>query len=123
MAEIEDVGPIMAQSVVNFMKEKHNIEFIDRLKRAGVNCVFDEDLTVSDLRFEGKTFVLTGTLSKYKRQEASKIIESFGGKTSSSVSKNTDFVLAGSDAGSKLTKAQSLGVTVISEDDFQNMIK
>ena len=70
----------------------------------------------------GKTFVLTGTLEKYTRDEASSIIEKFGGKTSSSVSKKTDYVLAGEEAGSKLTKAQELGVTIISEAEFKTMI-
>ena len=74
-----------------------------------------------DNRFEGKTFVLTGSLEKYTRKEAEDIIEKFGGKTSGSVSKKTDYVLAGEDAGSKLTKAQSLGVTVISEAEFEEM--
>ncbi len=122
MAKIEDVGTIMAQSVVEFMSNAQNIEFIERLKRAGVDCVYEEE-AVTDKRFDGKTFVLTGTLTKYTRQEASKIIESLGGKTSSSVSKKTDFVLSGVEAGSKLTKAQSLGVAVLSEDDFENLIK
>ena len=76
----------------------------------------------SDNRFEGKTFVLTGTLEKYTRDEASKIIEDFGGKTSSSVSKKTDYVLAGEEAGSKLTKAENLGVKIISEQEFEKMI-
>ena len=75
----------------------------------------------SDNRFEGKTFVLTGSLQKYTRKEAEDIIEKFGGKTSGSVSKKTDYVLAGEDAGSKLTKAQSLGVTIISEEEFEKM--
>ena len=77
----------------------------------------------TDNRFEGKTFVLTGALSKYSRDEASDIIEKLGGKTSSSVSKKTSYVLAGEDAGSKLTKAQNLGVTVITEEEFEEMIK
>ena len=77
----------------------------------------------TDNRFEGKTFVLTGALSKYSRDEASDIIEKLGGKTSSSVSKKTSYVLAGEDAGSKLTKAQNLGVTVITEEEFEDMIK
>ena len=74
-----------------------------------------------DDRFAGKTFVLTGTLEKYSREEASNIIEKFGGKTSSSVSKKTSYVLAGEDAGSKLTKAQSLGVQIITEEEFEEM--
>ena len=77
----------------------------------------------TDNRFEGKTFVLTGALSKYSRDEASDIIEKLGGKTSGSVSKKTSYVLAGEDAGSKLTKAQNLGVTVITEEEFEEMIK
>ena len=76
-----------------------------------------------DNRFEGKTFVLTGTLPTYSRNEASEIIEKFGGKTASSVSKKTSYVLAGEDAGSKLVKAQTLGVTIISEEEFNEMIK
>ena len=78
---------------------------------------------VKDMRFAGKTFVLTGTLPTYSRNEASTIIESFGGKTASSVSKKTDYVLAGEEAGSKLTKAQSLGITILSEDEFNELIK
>ena len=77
----------------------------------------------ADNRFEGQTFVLTGSLSKYSRTEASDIIEKYGGKTSGTVSKKTDYVLAGEEAGSKLTKAQKLGVEVISEEQFLEMIK
>lgn len=121
MAELNDVGLIMAQSVTEFFRQPQNIEFLDRLRFAGVNCV-DDSRETEDARFSGKTFVLTGTLEKYRRSEAAKIIESFGGKTSSSVSKNTDYVLAGAEAGSKLTKAQSLGVTIITEQEFEEMI-
>jgi DNA ligase (NAD+) len=81
-----------------------------------------EDKSVSSV-FEGKTFVLTGTLTKYTRDRAKEIIESMGGKAASSVSKKTDYVLAGENAGSKLTKAQDLGITIISEDEFEQMIK
>lgn len=123
MARINDVGMVMADSVVEFFKQSQNIEFIERLKKAGINCVDDSDNSDKDNRFEGKTFVLTGTLIKYKRAEASNIIESFGGKTSSSVSKKTDYVLTGSAAGSKLDKALKLGIPVISEDEFGEMIK
>lgn len=123
MAKIEDVGAIMAESVAEFMKQPQNIDFIYRLKLAGVNCIDESENDTLDNRFEGKTFVLTGTLTQYTRPEASKIIESYGGKTSSSVSKKTDFVLAGTEAGSKLDKAISLGVNVISESDFEEMIK
>lgn len=119
LKKIYDIGDKMAKSITEFFAEEQNTAFIKRLTDAGVNCRFEEDS--ADSRFEGKTFVLTGTLEKYKRSEASAIIEKFGGKTSSSVSKKTDYVLAGAEAGSKLTKAQSLGITVISEEDFEKM--
>lgn len=122
LTQIDDIGTIMAESVVEYFKEEQNIEFIEKLERAGVYCVEETDKT-EDNRFEGLTFVLTGTLSKYKRNEAAAIIESMGGKTSSSVSKKTSYVLAGEEAGSKLEKANKLGVSVISEDEFENMIK
>lgn len=123
LTQIEDVGEKMAVSVVKFFSEPQNIAFIERLESAGVKCVDDSDEQFVDNRFEGKTFVLTGTLTKYKRSEASAVIEQYGGKTSSSVSKKTDYVLAGEEAGSKLEKAQKLGVVIISEDDFEEMIK
>ena len=95
---------------------------LTRLEQANVNMKLKEE-TNNDNRFEGKTFVLTGSLENYTREEASNIIESFGGKTSSSVSKKTDYVLAGEEAGSKLTKAESLGVKIITEQEFQELIK
>lgn len=122
MTQLDDVGGAMAESVAEFFKQTQNVEFIDRLKAAGVDCRDDTE-EITDKRFEGKVFVLTGTLSKYKRSEAAKIIEGLGGKTSSSVSKKTSYVLAGEEAGSKLDKANALGVTVISEDEFEEMIK
>lgn len=122
LSMIEDIGPIVANSIREFFMEEQTLDLIKRLKESGVNtqAIEDED---ADNRFEGKTFVLTGTLEKYTREEASNIIEKFGGKTSNSVSKKTAFVLAGEEAGSKLTKAQNLGVTIISEDEFAEMIK
>ncbi len=118
---LEDIGEKMADSVVSFFEQKQNLEFLEKLKSAGINCVEDESEETSD-KFLGMTFVLTGTLSKYTRAEASEIIEKLGGKTSSSVSKKTTYVLAGVEAGSKLTKAEQLGITVISEDDFEKMV-
>ncbi|MBQ9532061.1 MAG: NAD-dependent DNA ligase LigA [Eubacterium sp.] len=118
---IEGYGKIMALSVVDFFKSESAIELVEELKAAGVNTV--SKTVIKDNRFDGKTFVLTGTLESFKRSEASKIIESFGGKTSSSVSKKTDYVLAGEASGSKLDKANALGVAVISEDEFKEMIK
>ena len=122
LSMIEDIGPIVANSIREFFMEEQTLDLIKRLKESGVNTQAIEDENV-DNRFEGKTFVLTGTLEKYTREEASNIIEKFGGKTSSSVSKKTAFVLAGEEAGSKLTKAKNLGVTIISEDEFAEMIK
>lgn len=121
LSEIEGFGGIMAESVVKFFSLEQSRREIERFKAYGVNVV---SLTrKTDLRFAGKTFVLTGTLSARSRSEASEIIESFGGKTSSSVSKKTTYVLAGEDAGSKLAKAGDLGVKIISEEEFDKMIK
>lgn len=118
---VDGFGEVMADSVVQFFALAQSRELIDALTAAGVNMRSKKEIV--DNRFEGKTFVLTGTLPTMTRSEASKIIESFKGKTASSVSKKTDYVLAGEDAGSKLTKAQQLGVTIISETEFQEMIK
>lgn len=122
LSEVEEVGPIVANSIKEFFSQEQTKDLINRLKEAGVNVerIKTED---EDDRFTGKTFVLTGSLDKYSRDEASEIIERFGGKTSGSVSKKTSYVLAGEDAGSKLTKAQNLGVTIITEQEFIDMIK
>lgn len=107
---------------MSFFGQEQTIDLINKLKLAGVNTISLEEEN-TDNRFENKTFVLTGTLSKYTRDEAGNIIEKFGGKTSGSVSRKTSYVLAGEDAGSKLTKAQSLGIEVITEEQFEEMIK
>ena len=117
----EDVGEKTADSIYEFFKQEQTIDLINKLKASGVNMQAIEEES-SDNRFEGMTFVLTGALQEFTRDEASEIIEKLGGKTSGSVSKKTTYVLAGEDAGSKLTKAQSLGVTVISEQKFKEMI-
>ena len=119
--QIDGFGKIMAESVVEFFSSDSTKELIEKLKEAGVNMKSTN--VVEDTRFSGMTFVLTGTLPTLKRAEASKIIESFGGKTSSSVSKKTTYVLAGEEAGSKLDKANKLGVHIISEEEFKEMIK
>lgn len=119
--QIDGFGKIMAESVVEFFSSDSTKELIEKLKEAGVNMKSTN--VVEDTRFSGMTFVLTGTLPTLKRAEASKIIESFGGKTSSSVSKKTTYVLAGEEAGSKLDKANKLGVQIISEEEFKEMIK
>lgn len=121
LTAIDGFGGIMAQSVADFFALEQSKKEIEALAALGVNMVSLKEKI--DNRFEGKTFVLTGTLPTYSRNEASEIIEKFGGKTASSVSKKTSYVLAGEDAGSKLVKAQSLGITIISEEEFNEMIK
>ena len=119
---VDDVGEITASNIYDFFRQEQTIDMINKLKSAGVNMELQQE-EGQDNRFEGKVFVLTGSLEKYSRAEASDLIEKFGGKTSSSVSKKTSYVLAGEEAGSKLTKAQELGVTIITEAEFENMVK
>ncbi len=118
---IDGFGHILAESAAEFFSLTQTRDMIEKLRTLGVNMNSLKE--INDTRFAGKTFVLTGTLPTLTRNEASAIIESFGGKTSSSVSKKTDYVLAGDEAGSKLDKANKLGVTVISEEEFHEMIK
>lgn len=122
LSQVDEVGPIVANSINEFFSQEQTKDLLKRLKNAGVNMERQKEENEDD-RFAGKTFVLTGSLEKYSREEASNIIEKFGGKTSSSVSKKTTYLLAGEDAGSKLTKAQSLGVQIISENEFEEMCK
>ena len=118
--KVNEIGPKIAESVYDFFKSKPNRETINKLRKAGLKFEVEQSSGASN-KFEGLTFVLTGTLEKYTREGASAIIENLGGKTSSSVSKKTSYVLAGSDAGSKLKKAEQLGVKVISEAEFEKM--
>ncbi len=122
LQEIADVGEIMANSIVEFFSQEQTKDLIKRLKGAGVNTEYLKEES-SDNRFEGKVFVVTGTLERYTRKEVEDLIENMGGKVSSSVSKKTDYLLAGEEAGSKLTKAQSLGTKIITEKEFTDMIK
>lgn len=119
---VDEIGEITANSIREFFMQDQTKDLLKKLKAAGVNMREIEDEN-SDNRFLGKTFVLTGTLENFTRDEASEIIEKFGGKTSGSVSKKTSYVLAGEDAGSKLAKAQSLGIPIITEAQFDEMIK
>ena len=118
----EEIGKIIAKSITDFFKEEQTLDLINKLKEYGVNmeAIKEEG---ADERFAGLTFVLTGTLEKYSRDEAQEIIEKLGGKNSGSVSKKTSYVLAGESAGSKLTKAQELGIKIITENEFEEMIK
>lgn len=120
LVAVDEIGEVMADSILAFFADPKNIASIEKLRAAGVNFTAQE-ADESDLRFAGKTFVLTGTLPTYKREEAKEIIERMGGKVSGSVSKKTDYVLAGAEAGSKLDKANALGVTVIDEEKFKQM--
>ena len=118
---IEGFGEIMAESAVEFFSLESTHTMINKLKNLGINMVSKKEIKGNN--FAGLTFVLTGTLPTYTRSEAGQIIESLGGKISSSVSKKTNYVLAGEEAGSKLEKAYALGIKVISEEEFNEMIK
>jgi len=122
IASIEGFGEVMAENVAKAFSEPHRLELVNRLKNYGVNMVYRSNVS-ENKKFEGLTFVLTGTLPTLTREQATEIIERFGGKVSSSVSKKTSLVLAGEDAGSKLVKAGELGIKVIGEEEFLNMAK
>lgn len=121
LACVEGIGDIIAQSIYEYFHDENNLKLIDELAQLGINPV--EKAKAKSDKLEGKTFVLTGTLPNMTRDEASDLIKSHGGKTSSSVSKKTSYVLAGENAGSKLDKAQNLGVIILTEKDFLEMIK
>ena len=120
LVSIPDFGVITAESVLDFFSHKENIELCERFIELGL--VTECTAVKASSTFDGKTFVLTGTLPTMKRDEAAALIKSNGGKVSSSVSKKTDYVVAGDDAGSKLTKARELGVTVVSEAELMGML-
>lgn len=117
---VEDIGPITAQYIVQWFRGAQSRHLLNRLTEAGVNMESIEEQ--ADDRFAGMTFVLTGTLTKFTRSEAEAKIQSYGGKAASSVSKKTSIVVAGENAGSKLTKAEALGIRIISEEEFLSMI-
>ena len=122
IASIDGFGDVMAENVFKAFREPHRIELINKFKNYGLKMYYDSVL-INDNRFAGKTFVLTGTLPTLKRREASDLIIKCGGKVSSSVSKKTDYVVAGDDAGSKLVKAQELGIEILSEEELINITK
>lgn len=123
LLRIREIGEKVAESIEMFFKQKENLELIERLKSAGVNVKSKREKKVVKDILKGKTFVITGTLSKYRREEAEKLIISLGGKVSSSVSSKTDYLIVGSDPGSKLEKAKALGIKTISEEEFLKMIE
>lgn len=118
---IPDVGAVTAEFITDWFSQEQSQNMVERLRSAGVN--FESRQTLSDTRFAGMTFVLTGTLSRFTRDEATRLIESFGGKTAGSVSKKTKYVVVGENAGSKEKKARELGVSILSEDEFLDMVK
>jgi DNA ligase (NAD+) len=120
---LPDFGETVARSVLNFFSQDSTRALIEKLKQAGVNTKAKQSEVSGDDRLAGKTFVITGTLPTLKRDEATRLIQMYGGKVSGSVSKKTSFVLAGEEAGSKLTKAQELGVRIISEEELLGMLK
>jgi len=120
---VKEVGPSIAESIVDFFSEKQNREVIEKLRKAGLNFGARGKDIKKKAGFEGKTFVLTGKLEGYTREEAGEIIEEFGGRVTSSVSRSTDMILAGQDAGSKLEKARNLGIKVIDEEKFKAMME
>lgn len=122
LVEVQDVGDIVAKCVMEFFKEEKVISTINELLNLGVNPIFEEKEIIESL-FEGKTVVVTGTLQNYSRGSIKEKLEGFGAKVAGSVSKKTDYVIAGEEAGSKLKKAQELGVKVLSEEEFEEMIK
>ncbi len=121
LTEIPDIGEVTAVSISEWFTQPQSIAMIEKLRQAGVN--FESTKAVTDSRFAGMTFVLTGALSKFTREEATEMIESFGGKASGSVSKKTTYVVAGENAGSKERKAKELGIPILSEDEFLNMLQ
>lgn len=120
VSQIDGFGTVMAENLVNAFKEQHTKDLVERLREYGINMKYTSSSDGGDNRFLDKTFVLTGTLPTMKRKEAQILIEKFGGKVSSSVSKKTDFVVAGEDSGSKLVKAQQLGIEILSEEELIN---
>jgi DNA ligase (NAD+) len=120
LEQVNEVGPRIAESISEFFHEPRNRELVKRLRESGLT--FSGKKRERGTKLTGKTFVLTGTLTKYSRDQAKKLIEDAGGRVSGSVSKKTDYVVAGSDAGSKLDKAKELGVTVIEENEMEKLV-
>lgn len=121
LTEVPDVGGITAQSIYDWFRQEQSRHLVEKLRQAGVN--FESKRVLTDNRFEGKTFVLTGALSKFTREEATEKIELLGGKASGSVSKKTAFVVVGENAGSKERKARELGIPILTEDEFLEMLQ
>jgi DNA ligase (NAD+) len=122
LLQVNDVGPVVAQSIRTFFEQPHNREVVEQLRACGVTWPEGEGAQVGPQPLLGKTFVLTGTFPTLKREEAKELLEAAGAKVAGSVSKKTDYVVAGADAGSKLDKANELGVPVIDEERLLTLI-
>jgi DNA ligase (NAD+) len=120
---VRDVGPVVAQSIRDFFAEPHNVEVVEQLRAAGLTWEREAPVRLATGAAAGRTFVLTGTLPALTREEAGALIESHGGKVSGSVSRKTDYVVAGAEAGSKLEKARQLGVTILDEDQLLALLR
>ena len=125
--EIDEIGVKIAQSIVEFFKEQQNLNLIEKLRNAGVNfkqrsILSSQDMEGTKKQWQDKTFVLTGTLKDYTRSQAKALIEERGGRVTGSVSKNTDYLLAGEKPGSKLDKAKDLGIIIIDQEEFKSML-
>src|SRR5690606_10334820 len=120
--EVPDVGPVVAASIRHFLDQPHKVEVMEQLRAAGVSWPEGEPVRREALPFNGKTFVLTGTLPSLGRDEAKALIEAQGGKVAGSVSKKTDYVVAGAEAGSKLSKAQELGLVILDEIQLRELL-
>src|SRR5262249_20358734 len=123
LEQVQDVGPVVAMSIRRFFDEQHNLDVIKKLRAGGVNWEDSEPAAAKSGPLVGKTFVLTGTLPSMSREEAKKRIEALDGKVAGSVSKKTDYVVAGTEAGSKLEKARELGVAVIEEEGLLKILR
>jgi DNA ligase (NAD+) len=121
LQDVNEVGPRIAESIVEFFSIAANRKLVERLRESGLTLTGQKKQRGTKLA--GKTFVLTGTLAHFTRDEAKRMIEDAGGKVSGSVSKNTDYVVAGADAGSKLDKAKDIGVRVVDEEEMEKLVK
>ena len=123
LKKITDVGPKVAESIVFFFEQPENAELIDKLRKAGLNFSSKEAEKRGEKPLSDKSFVITGKLSKYSRDDAKELIENLGGIVTSSVTRSTDFAIVGESPGSKLEHAQKLGVTILTEKDFEDLVQ
>jgi len=121
--KIREIGPKIAESIVSFFRQEQNLKVIEKLRKAGVNFGSELKKVAEKEGFAGKTFVITGKLNSFSRDEAAELIKSFGGRVTSSVTRNTDVVIVGENPGSKLDDARRYGIKTITEEEFKRMIE